>query len=49
MVKLRIWKMQKTRLTATVKTTVGKMVSVPVTKENYIGVKEYERITDNYF
>lgn len=36
-------------LTATVKTTGGKMVSVPVTKENYIGVKEYERITDNYF
>ena len=30
-------------LTATVKTTGGKMVSVPVTKENYIGVKEYEK------
>ena len=36
-------------LTAAVKTTGGKMVSVPVTKENYIGVKEYEKITNNYF
>ena len=36
-------------LTAIVKTTGGKMVSVPVTKENYIGVKEYEKITNNYF
>ena len=35
-------------LTAAVKTMGGKMVSVPVTKENYIDVKEYRKIAD-YF